>query len=91
MTEQSALDPQVPGQGSWHLLRMQVRVEGQSELKTHSGRQPSYGFPIYSGRQMQDPALFCCLHWVFAPHGDGLQGSYDSSGAFWTRKTIAWV
>lgn len=41
MTWQIAFCPQVPGQGSWHLLRMQALFDGQSELSTHSGLQPS--------------------------------------------------
>lgn len=40
-TWQLAFWPQVPGQGSWHLFLMQALFEGQSELRTHSGRQPS--------------------------------------------------
>lgn len=44
-TWQSALRPQFPGHGSWHLFLMQALFDGQSELTTHSGRHPSYGFP----------------------------------------------
>ena len=46
MTLHSAFVPQVPGQGSWHLDRIQLNVDGQSVSTTHSGRQPSYGLPI---------------------------------------------
>lgn len=31
--------PQVPGQGSLHLFRIQARLRGQSEFKIHSGLQ----------------------------------------------------
>lgn len=86
ITWQSAFWPQVPGQGSWHLFRMQARFDGQSEFRTHSGRQPSYGFPVYSGRQVHDPALFCCLQMALAPQGVGLQGSNRSIGYVWTIK-----
>lgn len=57
-----------------HLLRMQALSRGQSEFKVHSGRQPAYGSPLYSGKQEQIPLL----HKAFEPHGDGLQGSSDS-------------
>lgn len=40
-TWHSVLSPQVPGQGSLHLFRMQARLAVQSELTTHSGRHPS--------------------------------------------------
>lgn len=41
ITWQSAFCPQTPGHGSWHLFLTQALFEGQSELRTHSGRQPS--------------------------------------------------
>ena len=53
-TEQVALVPQVPGHGSTHLNPMQARELAQSELTSHSRRQPawaSYGFPSYPGKQ----------------------------------------
>lgn len=74
MTWQLAFCPQVPGQGSMHLFLTQALLDGQSVFKTHSGLQPSYGFPRYSGRQLQDPAPFCSRHTAFAPHGEGTQG-----------------
>lgn len=70
----SALIPQVPGQGSLHLLFKQAFERSQSAFMTHSGRQPVYGSPKYSGRQVHDPAPFLSLHKAFAPHGEGLQG-----------------
>lgn len=71
MTWHSAFRPHVPGQGSLHFELMHAVFDEQSELITHSGRQPSYGFPKYSGRQEQDPAPLSSLHMAFAPHGDG--------------------
>ena len=44
-TEQIALIPQVPGQGSEHLFLIQALYIKQSLLTKHSGRQPSYGLP----------------------------------------------
>lgn len=70
----SALRPQTSLQGSWHLCCIQALSREQSLLITHSGRQPTYGFPKYSGRHVQIPAL----HWVFDPHKDSLQGSDGS-------------
>lgn len=68
------MGPHVPGHGSTHLFLIQALIEGQSEFKTHSGRQPSYGLPIYSGKQMQAPAPFCSLQIALEPQGEGLQG-----------------
>lgn len=79
MTLHSALRPHVPGQGSRHLLLTQALLRSQSELMTHSGLQPVYGSPKYSGRQTQEPAPLRSLHTAFAPHGDGLQGSRGPS------------
>lgn len=73
-TWQSAFCPQVPGHGSWHLFRIHALSDAQSELITHSGLQPSYGLPIYSGKQEHEPAPFRSLQTAFAPHGDGEHG-----------------
>lgn len=81
ITWQLAFWPQVPGQGSLHLLFIQALFDGQSVFRTHSGRQPSYGFPMYSGKQIHAPAPFCSRHWAFAPQGDGWQGVRISSTA----------
>lgn len=70
-TSQMAVRAQVPGQGSVHLLRMQARSRGQSVWRTHSGRQPEYGSPWYSGMHEHWPFR----HTAFGPQGDGLQGS----------------
>ena len=48
--------PHVPGQGSAHLFRIHALSLEQSVLSTHSGRQPEYGSPWYSGRQVQPPS-----------------------------------
>lgn len=72
--------PQVPGHGSVHLFLTHALFEGQSEFKTHSGLQPSYGFPIYSGKQVQEPAPLSSLQIAFAPHGEGVQGVAFSGG-----------
>lgn len=85
-TWHSAFKPQTPGQTSTHLFRTQPLFEGQSVLTTHSGRQLSYGFPKYSGRQVQEPAPFCSLQTALAPQGDGIHGDVSSGfGAiiFW--------
>ena len=73
-TLHSAFIPQVPGQGSTHLLLTQALLRSQSELVTHSGRQPLYGSPKYSGKHAHDPAPFLSLHTALAPQGDGLHG-----------------
>lgn len=65
-----------------HLLRVHALFEGQSELYMHSGRQLSYGFPIYSGKQTQEPAPLRSLHMAFVPHGEGTQGLRISGGGF---------
>lgn len=69
----------VPGHGSKHLFPMHALFDGQSVLTVHSGLQSSYGFPKYSGKQVQDPAPFCSRQIAFAPQGDGMQGLEISS------------
>lgn len=71
ITLHSAFSPQVPGQGSVHLFLIHALFLGHSVLSTHSGLQPLYGSPWYSGKQVQTPSL----HSAFGPQGDGLQGS----------------
>lgn len=78
MTWHSAFKPQVPGQGSLHLLFVHALSWGQSVFVTHSGLQPMYGSPKYSGKHVQEPAPPCSLHIAFAPHGEGLQGLLSS-------------
>lgn len=53
---------------------MQALFEVQSEFKMHSGRHPSYGFPMYSGKHEHEPAPFCSLQTAFGPHGEGVHG-----------------
>lgn len=77
-TSQIAVGAHTPlSQGFTHFWRWQALLEGQSELRTHSGRHPKYGSPWYSGRQTHSPLL----HAAFAPHGDGLQGSRSCGGS----------
>lgn len=80
-TSQRALLPHVPGQGSRHLLRRHARSRAHSGFTTHSGRHPSYGLPVYSGRHEQAPSRQMAL----GPHGDGLQGSLASGGTVATE------
>lgn len=80
LTRHSAFIPQVPGHGFTHLLLTQERSRGQSEFCIHSGLQPVYGSPKYSGKHVQDPAPFRSLHNEFGPHGEGLQGLTGSIG-----------
>lgn len=77
----SALIPHAPGHGSLHLLLEHALLRSQSEFDTHSGRQPVYGSPKYSGKQEQDPIPLRSLHKAFAPHGDGLHGFGGGSEA----------
>jgi len=58
---------------------MHVLSVGQSELSTHSGRQPSYGLPWYSSIHLQAAAPFRSIHSAFGPHGDGWHGFGGSS------------
>lgn len=82
----SAYAPHIPGHGSRHLLFMQALSLGHSLFNTHSGLHPVYGSPVYSGIHEQDPALFLSLQIAFAPHGDGLQGSFGTSAGGATIK-----
>lgn len=71
--------PQVPGQGSIHLLFRQDFSFGHSEFITHSGLQPEYGSPKNVGKQVQDPAPLSSLQTALVPQGEGLQGCAGSS------------
>lgn len=71
MTSQTALVPHVLMQGLIHFCLTHALSNGQSELEVHSGRQPKYGSPLCSGKQVQTPLL----HSALEPQGDGLQGS----------------
>lgn len=74
-TSHTAESPQVPIQGSTHLLRMHALFRAHSALFVHSGRHPfgSYGFPWYSA--MHRHSCVNELHSVFNPHGLVLQKS----------------
>lgn len=50
---------------------MQALFLGHSSFNIHSGLQPVYGSPWYSGKQVQMPSLQI----AFEPHGDGKHGS----------------
>lgn len=58
---------------------MQARERSHSEFCTHSGRQPVYGSPKYSGKHEHDPAPLRSLHTALLPQGDGLHGSIGIS------------
>lgn len=73
-----ALMPHTPGQGSLHRLLTQAFVRSHSEFCTHSGRQPVYGSPKYSGRQRHEPTPLRSLQTALAPHGDGEHGFISS-------------
>lgn len=63
---------------------MQALSRGQSAFNTHSGLQPLYGSPWYSGRQVHIPSA----HRAFGPHGDGLHGSMFTGGGGAKNKSI---
>lgn len=67
------LSPQLFIQGSLHFWSVHAKFGGHSELTTHSGRQLG-GDPIKVGKHEQTACPFISLHWLFAPHGDGLHG-----------------
>lgn len=71
--------PHVPGHGLRHLLFRHALFLAQSVFSTHSGLQPVYGSPKYSGKHVQEPAPFLSLHSAFEPQGDGLQGFLGTS------------
>lgn len=78
MTLHCAFLPHGSGHGSMHFWLTQVRVEGHSELTTHSGRQAG-GLPLYVGRQEHTAWSLLTRHSLFGPQGDGLHGSRFSS------------
>lgn len=77
ITAHSAFCPQVPGQGSLHLLPIHALFLGHSAFKIHSGLHPIYGSPWYSAKQLQTPLW----HWAFGPHLVTLQGSVGMLGS----------
>lgn len=75
---QSVLEPQDAGHADMHLKFLHILSRGHSELVVHSGLH-SGGDPRYPVAQVQIATPFCDLHWLFGPHGVGLQGSVISS------------
>lgn len=63
---------------------MQALLDAQSKLCIHSGLHPSYGLPIYSARQMHEPAPFLSLQIALEPQGEGVQG-VKTSFCIWTK------
>ena len=74
-TWQRACIPQVPGQGSRHDKLAHALLAGQSELATHSGRQPEYGSPKYPGLQAHCSRRSRVGEQIaLGPQGEGWQG-----------------
>lgn len=61
-------------QGDLHLLSMHASSLEHSLFTTHSGRQFG-GVPMKFTKQVHTACSFTVRHWLFGPHGDGLQGS----------------
>lgn len=61
-------------QGDLHLLSMHASSLEHSLFTTHSGRQFG-GVPMKFAKQVHTACSFTVRHWLFDPHGDGLQGS----------------
>ena len=71
----------LPGQGSLHFWLIQAWVDGQLVFRTHSGLQPTKGFPMYpSFIQSQTAPPSKTVQIVFDPQGLGLQGSAGGGG-----------
>jgi hypothetical protein len=66
--------PQLPAQVSLHFELMHAKCEGQSALRTHSGRQDSYGSPKKLSLQTQEPTPFLSKHSALWPQGFGWHG-----------------
>lgn len=73
ITTHLASTPHEPLQGSIHFWLLQALFKEQSELTKHSGLQ-SGGLPIKSGIHVHTAWPLTSLHWLFCPHGDGIQG-----------------
>lgn len=67
-TSQRAFVPQVLSHGLIQRCLTQALFIGHSELIIHSGRQPKYGSPLYSGKHVHIPLSQTEL----GPQGDGL-------------------
>lgn len=68
-----APNPQAPGQGSLHFWLLHASFWLQSEFAVHSGLHRG-GEPINVDIQEHTAWLLISLHWLFGPHGEGLQG-----------------
>lgn len=80
-----ALFPQLPMQGSEHLLCMQAKSNGHSEFIVHSGLQFG-GLPMKLLEQAQTAFNPLRRQIELGPHGEGLQGStctIGSIGCLW--------
>lgn len=75
-----AFCPQLPGHGSRHFIFLQAKLDGQSWLMTHSGRQFG-GSPRNPGMQLQDGPPFTSRQIAFSPHGFGRHGYLVSGGS----------
>lgn len=64
--------------GDAHFWLMHASSLEHSLFTTHSGRQVG-GLPMKFARQVHTAWSLTFRHWLFGPHGDGLQGS-DSMG-----------
>ena len=73
------------------LFLPQARALSQSELTTHSGRQPAYGSPKYSGLQVHWQLVPRTAASAFDPQGFGLHGSLGGGGAGEKRVIIKHV
>ena len=80
MTEQEADRPQVPGHGSTHREEEQASVLAQSELRTHSGRQPCRGSPSSPGGQEQEHSPPWTVAMAPGPQELGSQVSRSAGG-----------
>lgn len=85
LTKHFALVPHTPGHGSIHFWLEQASFKLQSESIVHSGRQFG-GLPRKPSKQEQTAWLLYSLHWLFGPHGDGLQGWTISGSRLKSRK-----
>jgi hypothetical protein len=84
MTSQIAFTPHVPIQGFSHLFLIQALSLEQSEFNTHSGLQPWYGSPKYSGKHEQTPSS----HFVFGPQSQtGSSAITGDGGGFGLHPT----
>lgn len=72
-TVHSVLTPQVPAQGSTHLLFTHAWLGRHSGWTTHSGRHDG-GVPMNPGRQLQDLLPFISRQMALGPHGSPAHG-----------------